>query len=121
MFIVRDRTRFNSDVDTLLRVSFNIETDSSKNPAFPRLMSYLRSLDGLWEDRATPHHGALFVALSYCKDLVDRGDAANKAEASALCACIAEMVPVFVSRNYMTQERGAHYAALVQQYAASLS
>ena len=121
MFIVRDRTRFNSDVDTLLRVSFNIETDSSKNPAFPKLMSYLRSLDGLWEQRATPHHGALFVALSYCKDLIDRGGPAKKSEAAALCACITALIPEYVSRTYMTQERGAHYAELVQQYAVLLS
>lgn len=120
MFIIRDRTRFNSDVDTLLRVSFHIETDSSKNPAFPKLMPYLRSLDGLWEERATAHHGALYVALAYCKDLIDRGGASKKAEASALCACLAELIPVFVSRNYMTQECGAHYAEQAQQYAASL-
>lgn len=121
MFIVRDRTRFNSDVDTLLRVSFHIDTDSSQNPAFPKLLPYLRSMDGLWEERASTHHGALFVALAYCKDLIDRGGAAKKAEASVLCACIAELIPVYVSRNYMTPERGAHYAERVQQYAAALS
>ena len=115
MFLLRDRTKFNSDVDLIVRMNFEIETDSSKNPAFPSFIAYLSHLSEIWNGNGTPEHAAVHMACIYCKGLVDKGDAVRKAEAQALRTRIAEAIPVFVSRGQLTQEWGVHYTDLLQK------
>lgn len=121
MFLLRDRTKFNSDVDLIIRMSFEIETDSSKNPAFPSFIAYLSHLSEIWNGNGTPEHAAVHMACIYCKGLAEKGDAVRKAEAQALRARIAEAIPVYVSRGQMTQDWGAHYTALLQKCAEQLA
>lgn len=117
MFLLRDRTKFNTDVDLILRMSFDIETDNSKNRAFPAFISYLSSLSEIWNENGTPEHAAVHMACVYCKGLAEKGEAAGKAEAKALRLRIAEATPLFVSRGQMTQDWAAHYAGLLEKYA----
>ena len=121
MFILRDRTTFNTSAEMLLRVSFGVETDSSKNPAFPKLIPFLSSLDGVWEDRGTHQQAALHMACLYCQSLIERGDATRRAEAATLCKVIAEAIPVYVERSYMSEASGAHYASLIEQCTTQLA
>jgi hypothetical protein len=121
MFLLRDRTKFNSDVDLILRMSFEIETDSSKNLAFPSFISYLSHLSEIWNGNGTPEHAAVHMACTYCKSLVDKGDAVRKAEAQALRTRIDEAIPVYVSRGQLTQDWGSHYTGLLQKCADPLA
>lgn len=115
MFLLRDRTKFNSDVDLIIRMSFEIETDSSKNPAFPSFIAYLSHLSEIWNGNGTPEHAAVHMACIYRKGLTDKGDAACQAEAQALRTRLAEAIPVYVSRGQLTQDWGAHYTDLLQK------
>ena len=121
MFLLRDRTKFNTDVDLILRMSFDIETDSSKNSAFPSFIGYLSHLSEIWNEKGTPEHAAVHMACVYCKGLVEKGGAQQKAEAKALRVRVAEAIPVYVSRAQMTPDWGAHYAGLLEKYAESLA
>ncbi len=121
MFLLRDRTKFNTDVDLMLRMSFDIETDSSKNPAFPSFISYLSCLSEVWNEQGTPEHAAVHMAGVYCKGLAQKGDAARKAEAKALRLRIAETIPLYVSRGQLTPDWAAHYSALLEKYAELLA
>ena len=121
MFLLRDRTKFNTDVDLILRMSFDIETDSSKNPAFPSFIAYLSHLSEIWNANGTPEHAAVHMACVYCKGLVEKGDAAGKAEAKALRPRIAEAMPLYVSRGQMTPDWAEHYSGLLEKYAELLA
>ena len=120
MFLLRDRTKFNTDVDLILRRSFDIETDGSKNSAFPSFIGYLSHLSEIWNEGGTPEHAAVHMACVYCKGLVEKSDAARKAEAKALQSRIAEAVPLFVSRGQMTSDWAAHYSGLLEKYVGRL-
>ena len=121
MFLLRDRTKFNTDVDLILRMSFDIETDSSKNSAFPSFIGYLSHLSEIWNEKGTPEHAAVHMACVYCKGLVEKGATAQKVEARALRPRIAEAIPLYVSRGQMTQDWAAHYSGLLEKYAALLA
>ena len=121
MFLLRDRTKFNTDVDQILRMSFDMETDCSKNPAFPSFIGYLSHLSEIWNVGGTPEHAAVHMACVYCKSLTEKGDVARKAEAKALRPRIAQAVPLFVSRGQMTPDWAAHYSGLLEKYAASFA
>ncbi len=115
MFLLRDRTRFNTDVDLILQMSFDIETDSSKNPAFPSFIGYLSHLSEIWNEKGTPEHAAVHMACIYRKGLVEKGDAAQKVEAKAVRLRIAEAMPLFVSRGQITPDWAAHYSGLLEK------
>ena len=121
MYILRDRTRFNSDVDLILQMSFETETNRSKNAAFPGFITYLCCLNEVWDLKGTPTHAAIHMACLYYQGLAEGGDAARKEEARALRQRIAEAIPLQVSRGQMPADRGAHYAAQLDTYAAHLA
>ena len=121
MFLLRDRTKFNTDVDLILRMSFEVETDSSKNSAFPSFISYLSHLSEIWNEKGTPEHAAVHMACVYCKGLVEKGDAVRKTEAQALRARVAEAIPVYVSRGQMTPDWGTHYAGQLDKVTERLA
>lgn len=109
MFLLRDRTKFNTDVDLVLRMSFDIETDSSKNSAFPSFIGYLSHLSEIWNEKGTPEHAAVHMACVYCKGLAETGDAVRKAEVQALRARVVEAIPLYISRGQLTPDWGSHY------------
>ncbi len=121
MYILRDRTKFNSDVDHLLQMSFEIETNSSKNAAFPGFIAYLNCLNEVWDVKGTPTHAAIHMACLYYRGLAESGDVARKTEARALRQRIAEAIPLQVSRGQMPPDRGAHYSQQLEKYAEHLA
>lgn len=121
MYILRDRTKFNSDVDLILQMSFEIETNSSKNAAFPGFIKYLCCLDEVWDTKGTPTHAAIHMACLYCRGLAENGDAARRAEAQALWQRISEAIPLQVSRGQMPPDRGAHYSQQLEGCAERLA
>jgi hypothetical protein len=120
MFGFRNRNKFNTDVDVILRTAFDIETDHNRNAAFPGVLSYMAYLDEVWNERGTAEHAAARMACLYYMGLAKNGTPTEKNEAKALGQRIEKAIRLYVSCGQISENKGGHYLGLVSKYAEHL-
>jgi hypothetical protein len=68
------RSKYNSDVDSIIRNHLMIETNNSINPKWPGSFSYLQEIDIGWRNKYNPYECAVMCGVDYLSGNIRKHD-----------------------------------------------
>lgn len=114
-----NRRLFNAEVDTILRLSLCIVTDSSKNNAFPGRLKYYEYIDEVWEGQGSVEHAAARIGCLYYMGLAKNGVEQELEECKALEPRLRIYLKLCKENKSIPQDSLDHYTSLIDKYSLS--